>query len=327
MGWRCETGCLPYRLRMLAWLLRLLILSLVAVAALWWWWSARLGWPLGARAGVALLILLPHAPILAAEFLLLGAFGDPHPAPKPGLAALIRAWAGEVWWGLCTFGWRQAFRVGAEPDLLEVPALPCRGLLLVHGFVCNRGLWNPWMQRLRERRIPFVAVSLEPVLGAIDAYAEPIEAAALRLEAATGLPPLIVAHSMGGLAARAWLRRFGGPQRCAGIITIGTPHHGTWLARFAFSRNGRQMQRGSGWLGVLNDPPAHSSDSMGVPFDCYYGHCDNIVFPAATATLPGARNVHVPRAAHIHMLGSQQLFNDVLMKLGVAEATHHTPTS
>jgi triacylglycerol lipase len=310
---------------MLAWLLRLLVLALVAGAALWWWWSARLGWPLGARAAVALLILLPHAPILAAEFLLLAAFGDPHPAPKPGLAALTRAWAGEVWWGICTFGWRQAFRVRAEPDLLEVPGPPRRGLVLVHGFVCNRGIWNPWMVRLRMRRVPFVAVNLEPVLGAIDDYAESIDAAVRRIETVTGLPPLIAAHSMGGLAARAWLRRFGGPQRCAGIVTIGTPHHGTWLARFAFSRNGRQMQRGSGWLGQLNDPALPSSGSAGVPFDCYYGHCDNIVFPAATATLPGARNVHVPGAAHIHMLGSPQLFNDVLMKLGVAEATHQTP--
>lgn len=312
---------------MLAWLLRLLVLALIAVAGLWWWWSARLGWPMGSRAGVTLLILLPHAPILAAEFLLLAAFGDPHPAPKPGLVALTRAWAGEVWWGLCTFGWRQAFRVGAEPDLLQVPGLPRRGLLLVHGFVCNRGLWNPWLLRLRERGVPFVAVTLEPVLGAIDSYAETVETAVRRLEAATGLPPLIVAHSMGGLAARAWLRSFGEPQRCVGIITIGTPHHGTWLARFAFSRNGRQMRRGSRWLGVLNDSPLHSGDPTGVPFDCYYGHCDNIVFPAATATLPGARNVHVPAAAHIHMLGSPQLFNDVLMKLGVAEATHDTPTS
>ena len=315
---------------MFAWLLRLLVLALLGLAASWWWWSMHLGWSLGARVGVAMLILVPHAPILAAEFVLLAAFGDPRPAPKPGLVALIHAWAGEVWWGLCTFGWRQAFRVGAEPDLLKVAGPPRRGVLLVHGFVCNRAIWNPWLVRLRAHGIPFVAVNLEPVFGAIDAYAEPIEAAVRRLEEATGVPPLIVCHSMGGLAARAWLQRFGGPRRCAGIVTIGTPHHGTWLARFAFSRNGRQMQRGSRWLGLLNHSPDHapdSADSSGVPFDCYYGHCDNIVFPAATATLPGARNVHVPGAAHIHMLGSPQLFLDVLMKLGVAQPAPHTPSS
>jgi triacylglycerol lipase len=308
---------------MLAWLLRLLVLTLIGLAGLWWCWSSQLGWTLAGRAGVGLLILLPHAPVLAVEFMLLSIWGDPRPAPRPGVGAMIRAWAGEVWWGVCTFAWRQPFRSQAVPDELRGAGVPRRGVLLVHGFVCNRALWNPWMKRLSERSIPFAAVTLEPVLGTIEAYAEALEAAVRRIEAATGLPPLVVGHSMGGLAARAWLRRFGGARRCAGIITIGTPHHGTWLARFAFSRNGRQMRRGSEWLAALNE----QSDTSDVPFDCYYGNCDNVVFPAGTATLAGARNVHLPGWAHIHMLGSPQLFDDVLAKLGAAEAVPHTTAS
>lgn len=236
---------------------------------------------------------------------------------------VLRAWAGEVWWGVRTFGWRQPLAAQAVPDHLDQQSAQRTGVLLVHGFVCNRGLWNPWMRDLRRRGIPFVAVSLEPVFGAIDAYAELIDAAVTRLESATGRPPLIVAHSMGGLAARAWLCRLGEPRRCAGIVTIGTPHHGTWLARFAFSRNGRQMQSGSPWLDDLNARQVN----VDVPFDCYYSHCDNIVFPAATGTMSGARNVHVPGRAHIHLLGSAQLFNDVLAKLGHGDATSHTTPS
>ena len=34
-------------------------------------------------------------------------------------------------------------------------------------------------------------------------------------------------------------------------------------------------------------------------FTCFYGHCDNIVFPASTATLPGADNRHI--AGHARM--------------------------
>jgi triacylglycerol lipase len=306
---------------MLAWLLRLLLLLLMALAALWWWWSARLDWSVMSRAGVAVLILMPHAPILAVEFLLLAICSDPRPAPRPRSAALMRAWAGEVWWSTCTFGWRQTFREHGVPDHLPGSAPACRGVLLVHGFICNRALWNPWMRRLRQCGVPFVAVSLEPVLGSIDTYAEPIDAAFQRLVGATGLPPLIVAHSMGGLATRAWLRRFGPQRRCAGIVTIGTPHHGTWLARFAFSRNGRQMQRGSAWLDALDVCTVGDT-----PFDCFYGHCDNVVFPAATATLAGARNVHLPGRAHIHMLGSRHLFDDVLSKLGVGPCVPQTTT-
>ena len=79
-------------------------------------------------------------------------------------------------------------------------------MLFVHGFFCNRGLWNPWMRRLRAAGIPFVAVNLEPVFGSIDSYASIVEAAVRSLEQATGGAPVIVAHSMGGLAVRSWLQ-------------------------------------------------------------------------------------------------------------------------
>jgi triacylglycerol esterase/lipase EstA (alpha/beta hydrolase family) len=50
-----------------------------------------------------------------------------------------------------------------------------------------------------------------------------------RVTQATGLPPVIVAHSMGGLATRAWLRAFSADARVHRVITLGTPHGGTWL--------------------------------------------------------------------------------------------------
>jgi triacylglycerol esterase/lipase EstA (alpha/beta hydrolase family) len=224
---------------------------------------------------------------------------------------------GEVWWSGLTFGWRQAFRVWAEPDNLPPESSGRRGVVLVHGFVCNRGLWNPWMRRLRGEGVPFIAVNLTPLFGDIDGYAAQIEAAVSRLSA-LGEPPLIVGHSMGGLAARAWLQRFGSPGRCAGIVTIGTPHHGTWLARFAFSHNGRQMRRDGAWLSALNERVVATSD---VPFECYFSNCDNIVFPAWTAALPGADNVHLDGWAHVHMLGSPLLVRRVMARLNASPAS------
>ncbi|WP_343051219.1 esterase/lipase family protein [Pseudaquabacterium terrae] len=287
---------------------------MLLLAGTWWWWSGRQDIHFAWRVATALLILLPHAPVLAAEFLLLAAFGDHRPAPRPTPGALLRAWLGEVLWGIQTFGWRQPFRADAEPDHLPQQtsaAAPRRGLLLVHGFVCNRGLWNPWMRRLRAADVPFIAVTLEPAFGSIDDYAESIDAAVRRLQSTTGAPPLIVAHSMGGLAVRRWLQRSEAHRCCAGVVTIGSPHHGTWLARFAFSHNGRQMRRGSRWLAALADGPAAAA----VPFTCYYGHCDNIVFPAATATLPGADNRHLPGLAHVHLLSSPTVFTEVMNRV------------
>lgn len=41
---------------------------------------------------------------------------------------------------------------------------------------------------------------------------------------------LLVAHSMGGLDARYAIRHYGLAQRVAGVVSIGTPHHGTPIA-------------------------------------------------------------------------------------------------
>jgi triacylglycerol esterase/lipase EstA (alpha/beta hydrolase family) len=151
------------------------------------------------------------------------------------------------------------------------------------------------MAQFRAAGIPFVAVNLEPVFGSIDAYAPIIDEAVARTAKATGLPPVLVCHSMGGLAARAWLRGAGRAARVHHVVTIGTPHRGTWLGRFSRTRNGRQMRLDGDWVkGLAQGVPS-------VPFTCWYSNCDNIVFPVSTATLPGADNRLVRGAAHVQL--------------------------
>lgn len=297
----------------MAWLQRCLGLGACVASVLAAWWTGQLEWPWPCRLLLALLLLLPHAPVLAFEFLLLARFGNSHPAARPTAPQLLRAWWGEVWMGVLTFGWRQPWRPGAEPDHLPPEGRGRRGVLLVHGFVCNRGLWTPWLRSLRASGTPVVAINLEPVFGSIDDYVPLIESAVARLEKATGLPPLIVAHSMGGLATRAWLREHSADARCAGVVTIGSPHHGTWLARFAVSPNGRQMRRGNRWLEALaaQEPLARRER-----FTCFYGHCDNIVFPAATAMLEGADNRHLAGTAHVDLVCRPEVFAEVSKRLG-----------
>jgi triacylglycerol esterase/lipase EstA (alpha/beta hydrolase family) len=285
-------------------LLALLLALLAGVAAQAWWL-------LPAVLGLALL----HAPLMALELVLQrrASRGDPTPAPRAG--ELLRAWAAEAAGALRLFGWHMAWRRGRFPDHLPADAGGRRGLILVHGFACNRGVWNPWWPPLRARGVPCIALDLEPVLGSIDAHAPRLEAAVQRLTAATGLPPLLVAHSMGGLAVRAWLRASGGDARVLGVVTIGTPHRGTWLARFGLSANTRQMRLHSPWLQALAAHEAQHAPARYGRFTCFYGHCDNIVFPCATATLPGADNRHLRAHAHLHLLRHPAVLAEVLRRL------------
>jgi pimeloyl-ACP methyl ester carboxylesterase len=270
-----------------------LILGLAALAALWAaCWSSH---PVVAVAG-SLCILLAHAPVLAVEFLLLSPASRDDPTPKATGRELVQAWWREVVQGVRVFGWRQPFAWRRWPDRLQ-GAPGATGLVFVHGFVCNRGFWAPWLEQAAARGHAFVAVNLEPVFGDIDSYADLIEAAVVRASAATGKPPVLVCHSMGGLAARAWLRRHGADGRVAHVVTIGSPHHGTWLARFGSAPSGRQMRMDGHWLGELAGGEASAEGR----FTCWYSNCDNVVFPPSTATLPHADNRLLRGAAHVDL--------------------------
>jgi triacylglycerol lipase len=290
----------------LAWFWRVVTAALALLALLWAaYWRDQ---PVVALIG-AFAILFAHVPVMAVEFfVLLPLINQGDPAPPASLMQRARAWWDESVGAVHTFGWLLPWRANAEPDRLDVPGQ--RALVLVHGFVCNRALWNPWMRRLRAAGVPFIAVNLEPVFGSITSYAAVIDDAVRRATAATGSAPLLVAHSMGGLAARAWLHAHAdGDTRIAGVVTVGTPHHGTSLARLGYAPNAREMRRAGPWLTQLG---AAEPATRWTAFTCFWSHCDNIVLPASTATLVGARNVHVSGAAHVALLDRTEVFAEVL---------------
>ena len=153
---------------MLARLQQAITLGLIALATAWALYFFRAGHPIRATLG-ALLIVLGYVLFLAFEFILLAFIQEREPTPRPTVRQLFGAWWGEVTTAPRVFCWRQPFFAGAEPDLLS-NASGRRGIVFVHGFFCNRALWNPWMSRLRAEGVPFIAVSLEPVFGSISDY-------------------------------------------------------------------------------------------------------------------------------------------------------------
>jgi triacylglycerol esterase/lipase EstA (alpha/beta hydrolase family) len=280
----------------------------------------------------AALILLAFVPVMALQVVILHAVNAPRRGLLPGheahvaapprarLGQLLRSWLREMATFVAVFMWRQPFRTDAVADVPPgTRALPGsdagarRGVVLVHGFCCNRAMWNPWLERLRAKGIPTTTVNLEPVFGSISAYPPIVEDAVRRMTEAIGQPPVLVGHSMGGLAARAWLR-VAGPgaiDRVHHVVTIGTPHHGTWVGRLAPARNAREMALDSVWLRGLREGEA---PGLYRRFTCFWSHCDNIVFPASTATLPGADNRHIPGVAHVDLINVSEVFAEVVRR-------------
>lgn len=302
------------------WQRRFVLFTLAAMAAwLAWRWPAS---PAQAVLG-ALLPPVIFMLVLATQFVLMQGANRADPVPLAGWMQVLAAWWAEVRVALAVFAWRQPFRHGAVPDWLPEQPTGRRGVVLVHGFMCNRGFWLPWLGRLRALGHAHVAVNLEPVMGSIDDYAAIIDTAVARVTQATGRPPVLLCHSMGGLAARVWLRdcgdrtseggEKGGEPRVHRVLTLGTPHGGTWLGRFSSAVNGRQMRLQGRWVQALAQAEPTARAAL---FTCWYSNCDNIVFPASTAALPGADNRFVEGLAHVQMAFDHVVMQDCLDAIG-----------
>jgi triacylglycerol lipase len=171
-------------------------------------------------------------------------------------------------------------------------------VLMIHGYVCNRGYWISAAEKLINQGYVTHCLTLEPAFGDIEKYPALIEAAVQALKTQTGAKQVVfVCHSMGGLAARAYLRKMG-EGSVAHVITVGTPHEGTVIAQLGVGTNTRQMERKSVWRKALAlDEPA-TRYSL---FTTIYSRIDNIVAPARTAVLPGAKEIELEDVGHVAM--------------------------
>ena len=201
-------------------------------------------------------------------------------------------------------------------------------VLLLHGYGANSGFWQRMHQRLQSQGISHCAVDLEPVLGSIDDYAPRVEAAVrdLLLEQTTS-QVIVVAHSMGGLAARAWLRRYG-THSVARVITLGTPHAGSLLAGYGIGVNARQMLPASAWRAEekhwLSELAKSEDAALRALFLCIWSRHDNIIAPQTSAELPGADQVALDKIGHVALAFDTRSVDKVMEEITAVRRNRST---
>ena len=253
--------------------------------------------------------------LLAVEFAVAAAV-DPR-SPRQPLPRALSIFLREASVSLRLFMWRQPWRSGfPEPRLAHDPQRPA--LLLIAGFMCNRAAWKPLLDSGLLRECNVATVNLEPIFGDIDHYAEVVHGAVERLRQASGAARVVlVGHSMGGLAARVYLRRHG-DAHVARVVTLASPHHGTIFGRLGASRNARQMAKDSRFVGHLN------RDDRGrwSRFTTVATRDDNLVVPRASPLLPGSKQVQIDGVGHLALIEDPRAWQIVVDEArGALEAT------
>jgi triacylglycerol esterase/lipase EstA (alpha/beta hydrolase family) len=296
-------------------LLLLQALAALAIgAAAWRWWDVNRWAALALGLGAVLLVRLL---IFSNNFIMSARSASATPA---GFALDAAGWLrllGEEFaasmlqssWSMPRAAPRQTINTGSRRP----------PVLLLHGYGCNSGYWSHLAALLDAARISYATLDLEPITCGIDDYVPLVQRAAERLCAQTGAAKLvIVAHSMGGLVARAWLRKHGA-ARVARVITLGTPHHGTCLASFGVGRNAAQMRRAgpadgleSDWLRVL---AAGESAATRALVTSIYTHHDNIISPQTSSFLAGAHNIEMGGVGHVAMGRNRRVLARVMREL------------
>lgn len=275
-------------------------------------------WVLALLAALALVLLIRLA-ITANNFVLTARYASPTPADfRLGLGGRLRLFGEEFMATMLHSSWFMA-RASACEHIEDDSA--CPPLLLLHGYGCNSGYWAHLMPMLHAQRISYAALDLEPVLGAIDDYVPMVEQAVQSLCTKTNASKvIIVAHSMGGLVARAYMRAHGA-GRIAHIFTIGTPHHGTSLANKGVGRNAAQMRRAQGadapesaWLQALAASETAETRAL---VTSLYTHHDNIVAPQTSSELPGARNIAFGGVGHVAMGRNRRVLERLMSEIAM----------
>jgi pimeloyl-ACP methyl ester carboxylesterase len=293
-----------------------LVLELAAWIALAAWLHRAQGWSVpGAALGAAAGALGIRLALVCFTGALAWIFrSERSPAQRLGLLGTLRLLAGEWRAMLADNFWYlpfDALAVRPDPPLERGGPMP---VLLVHGYLSSRGYWGPLVRWLEARGVGGLRVpNFTSAFSNIERLADELHEQVERIAAGSGHERVVlVCHSMGGLAARLYLKERGA-GRIARLVTLASPHHGTALAVLGIGEHGRQMRRGSAFLAALE--AAEGARPPEVPAVSIYSVHDNLVAPQDTSRLPWARNVAVAGVGHVALIASGAVYPQLLEEI------------
>lgn len=177
-------------------------------------------------------------------------------------------------------------------------------IILIHGIKDDARKMEPMARYLQAGGRTVYTVTLRPSFGQVGLE---VLAEQLRDFVETNIDPAekidLVGFSMGGLVCRYYLQRLDGLSKVGSLITLGTPHHGTWTAYILQNIGSKQMRPKSEFLNDLN----HDADtlkqvqcvSIWTPFDL-------IILPSTSSRISFGKNIRTWRLVHPGLVWSKK---------------------
>jgi pimeloyl-ACP methyl ester carboxylesterase len=190
-------------------------------------------------------------------------------------------------------------------------------VVLVHGLIDNRSIFTIMRRSLRRRGFSTVCSwNYSPLLTDVARGARELGEHIERVCEQTGHDRVhVVGHSLGGLIARFHVQRQGGDRRVDSLVTLGTPHSGTMLARALPTPLIRQLRPGSPLLRQLDEP---ASDCR-TPVTAIYSDLDQVVVPTSSGRCEhpdlSTRNVLVRGVGHMSLPIHRSVVDEVAATL------------
>jgi triacylglycerol lipase len=157
-----------------------------------------------------------------------------------------------------------------------------RPVVLVHGIGDNRSAFTVLRRTLRRRGFGrIVTVNYSPLTSDVRKAAAALGQHVERVCQQSGYEQVfLVGHSLGGIIARYYVQCLAGDARVSTLVTLGSPHAGSQLARMAPLLVGRQLRPNSELMRELAGPARCSTRFVAI-----YSDRDEVVVPNSSARL------------------------------------------
>ena len=218
--------------------------------------------------------------------------------------------------GLCVLAHAALFPFGFRRSRHRTPrSADRRTLVMVHGLGANRSSFFPLQSYLR-------LAGFRDQLATSYRSRGSIEALALQLkktidDRVRGGRIDVIAHSMGGLVARFYAQHLGGGRRVDRLITLGTPHRGSYGAARVPHTLVRQLDPSSPFIRRLNASPPPAT----LRITSIAAGRDALVQPGDSALCPHGEHHTFAELGHLSLLFSPTVFATV----GAALRAEHPP--